>query len=271
MPTNRALRAALLGKMHWSKQTLSARVQKKKDATPMSTEEATYLLAFEHGIRIDRFLDSEQVARVRALHQQAGGGAHAAPAPPTGRRVPRGAPSEIRFPGEFKTTNPLLSSGRLKEAKEMAAIFPLLHVLENSIRELVKRVMHAKYGADWWDTELVAGRLKNVRDKAAGRMRSEEERHFWHQRRGAHPIDYVDLPDLGTIVNGKQADFIPTIIPDREWFAHMMRELEPSRNVVCHMNPLDSGNIDDVKGWFRKWERTLAQALARSAIPATAP
>jgi len=148
----------------------------------------------------------------------------------------------------------------------MAAIYPLLYVLENSMRELIKRVMYARYGTDWWNTQLASGKLKNVQQKAADRMKTETQRK-WHQRRGAHPIDYVDFGDLGQIITGRQADFIPAIVEDVPWITHLMRELEPSRNVVCHMNPLDSGNITDLKSWFRKWERIVTQGLADGSIP----
>jgi len=267
MATNRALRAALLTRAGWSKQALSANVQRRKRHTPMSTEDATYLLAHEKGIKIDRYLSEDQIARVRTLHQASAGTSTQVPTMRAAVSERKKTISEIRFPGEFRTGNPLLSTGKLNEAREMAVIFPLLHVLENSIRELIRRVMLAHHGSEWWDTQLTSGKLKGVHQTAAARMRTESEKHTWHQRRGAHQIDYVDLGDLGSIILGKQDLFFPQIIPDRDWFMHFMRELEPSRNVVCHMNPLDDQNVTDVKSWFRKWERLVANALSRGTIP----
>jgi hypothetical protein len=266
MPTNRALRAELLRKMDWKKQTLSARVQKKKEQTPMSTEDATYLIAHENNIKIDRYLTDEQIARVRSLQMGNTGNTHNQPQPRAS--IPRkgGGPKEIRFPNEFKATNPLLSVAKLNEAREMAALYPLLYVLENSIRELIKRVMQAKFGTDWWDIQLNAGKLKGVHQTAANHMRTETEKNSWHQRRGAHPIDYVYLDDLGAIIQAKQEEFIPNIIPDRDWFVQFMKTLEPSRNVVCHMNPLDRDNISDVKLHCRRWEKVLKNAADK--IPA---
>lgn len=266
MATNRDLRSELLRKMNWTKQALSARVQKKKNQTPMSTEDATYLIAHENNIKVDRYLTDEQIARVRSLHQRGGHLIVERSDNPAQRRK-RSIVQEIRFPGEFKATNPLLSNIKLREARDMAMVFPLLHVLENSMRELIKRVMFDKFGADWWNTELNSGKLKGVLQTATNRMRTETEKHSWHQRRGAHPIDYVDLGDLGSIILGKQEHFFPHIIPDREWFMQYMKELEPSRNVVCHMNPLDADNIDDVKSKFRRWEKLISNAAANQKIP----
>jgi hypothetical protein len=146
----------------------------------------------------------------------------------------------------------------------MARVYPLLYVLENSIRELINRVMREAHGDDWWDTQLTKGKLKNVGQKASDRMRTEKK-HTWHQRRGAHPIDYVDMLDLESLILSKQSLFIPQIIPDRLWFEQFMRELYPSRNVVCHMNPLDSDNVHDMRLRVRKWEKLLKNA--RDQIP----
>jgi len=263
--TNSALKEALLEKLGITKQGLSARVQVKKKVLPITTEDAVYLIAFNEGIKIDKFLSPEKVAEVRGLHTQAAA-IKSAPSTVTPQNKSRSnsrrgsSPREIRFPNEFKATDPLLSLTKLNEAKAMAAVYPLLYVLENSIRELVKRVMRAKHGDDWWDTQLTSGKLKELKNKAASRMKTETK-NSWHQKVGAHPIDYVDLGDLGTIIRGKKSHFHPTIITDWDWFLHFMKELYPSRNVVCHMNPLLSDNIKDVKLKVTKWERMIKSAL----------
>lgn len=260
MATNRELKAALLEKLKISPQALSQRVQKKKDVSPMSTEDATYLIAHENGIRIDRFLSSEVVDRVRQLHNTTPVVVAAKPRAAKRQTTRGGKTIEVRFPTGFKAESDLLPKSRLNQAVAMAKIYPILYVLENSIRELVKRVMSDRYGKDWWDTELKKGKLKGVHQKASSRMRTETEKHSWHQSRGDHPIDYVDIKDLEVLVLGKQGDFIPKIIPDTDWFKQFMKELYPSRNVVAHMNPLDADNVKDVELRAKKWAKILTQA-----------
>jgi len=162
----------------------------------------------------------------------------------------------IRFPNEFKAKDPILPDSKLREAKEMAAIYPLLYVLENSIREVIKRVMKEKHGDEWWQDRLTDGKAKNVKDKAASRMKTET-RNKWHQRRGSHPVDYVELEDLETIVRSNEVDFFPNVLSDKEWFRQFMRELVASRNVVCHMNPLDKTNIQDLKVKVARWNKQI--------------
>jgi len=255
MATNRALRAALLQKLSTNKQGLSRRVQRKLAQMPMSTEDATYLIAHESGIRVDKYLTPEQVDRVRNLHAAAAK-ASVASSPPS-RKIAQDTVREIRFPGEVGLRIPLLSATKVNEAKDMARIFPLLYLIENSMRELIKRVMSSACGVDWWNTELTSGKLKNVHQTAEARMRDE---HSWHQRRGSHPIDYVDFGDLESIILAKQDRFIPHIISDREWYIQFMKELKPSRNVVCHMNPLDAHNIADLKVRVTRWRKLLEAA-----------
>lgn len=265
MATNKALRDALLEKLGITQQGLSARVQVKKKALPITTEEAVYLIAFDEGIKIDKYLSSDEISAVRHLHTQAvGSQSNSTVATPKRKTRARtrssGDHREIRFPNEFKATDPLLSVTKLNEAKAMAAVYPLLYVLENSIRELVKRVMRANHGDDWWDTELTSSKLKAVKKSAADRMKTETK-NAWHQTRGDHPIDYIDFKDLGTIFRAKKSLFHPAIITDWEWFLNFLKELYPSRNVVAHMNPLLSENVSDVKLRFRKWERVVKSAL----------
>jgi len=261
---NPQLKKALLDRLGITESALSRRAQKKKLEIPMSTEDAAHLIAHQAGLRIDQYLMPEQVAHIRSLHIASSGTAPAAGKPEQKRTSSSNGPRELRFPGEFKVANPLLDATKLGEAHAMARIYPVLYVLENSIRELIKRVIRARHGDDWWNTRLTSGKLKKVHQTAAGRMQSEKK-NTWHQKRGAHPIDYVDLAELRDIICGHQDCFVPNIFPDLPWFEHFMKELYPSRNVVCHMNPLTDDNVKDVQLKLKKWENVVKSA--ESAIP----
>lgn len=266
MATNRALKQALLTKLGVQPPALSKRVKRKKLQTPMSTEEATYLIAHEEGIQIDKYLDATEVSRIRELHGSSRPRGDAAMTPRRTRsRSGTGQPRELRFPGDITVKNALLPPGKLNEAVAMARVYPLLYVFENSIRELIKRVMASEFGDDWWETQLTRGNVQNVYQKAKGR-KDGEKKNRWHQKRGSHPIDYVDIWDLATIILGKQDHFFPHIISERPWFEQFMKETYPSRNVVCHMNPLDTDHVNDIKLKIRKWDRMMTANLAN--IPA---
>jgi hypothetical protein len=255
----RELRAALVEKTGWTKQTLSRHVQALKNELPMETGTAQCVLAHRRGLRVDRYLDAAALANVQAVLARLGGGPGGGVTrgrAETGNGTATSGARPIVFPKEFKTSDPLLSDAKLLEAREMATVYPILYVMENSMREVIQRVMTAKYGADWWNTALTSGKVKNLKDTSDQR-RAKEGQMQWHQRRGAHPLDYVNLDDLATIIDAKQDDFFPQVLGDREWFKQFMRELAPSRNVLCHMNPLDSHNVRDIKVKAERWRKLI--------------
>ncbi len=252
---NRRLRKALLKKLNVTPQALSQRVQKLKRQYAVTTEDATYIIAQWEGIILDKYLDRDTVNRVRGIIQQI---SHItqdttiiAKLARRGKREAEKKQLFVVFPKEFTVTDPILEKRKLLEARDMAAIYPLLYVLENSIREVIDRLMTNRYGNNWWD--LKAGKLK---DKVSERM-SDEKKNSWHQRRGARPIDYLDLAQLPALVRQVQKDIVPDIIPSIEWFTQFVDEVYKSRCVVCHMNPLDDTNIKAVKLRFTQWQRQM--------------
>ncbi|MGO9038176.1 MAG: Swt1 family HEPN domain-containing protein [Steroidobacteraceae bacterium] len=267
MATDSALRKALLAKLKVTRQALSQQVQKKRAQLPMTTEEATYIIAYEKGLKIHNYLSAEVVGQVRALQAQLRHASVGGDPGPSSGRAKHQSPTrkrEVRFANKTRVTSSMLSAGKLAEAQEMATLYPILYVLENSMREVVKRVMGAKYGQNWWETQLVSGKLKSAYQTAAGRMKTES-RQRWHQRRGDHPVDYVGLDELGDIIMGKHDVFFTDMLAtDVDWFKHFMRELEPSRNVLCHMNPLSKTNARDLTTKLERWEALVVG----SAIPA---
>ena len=66
---------------------------------------------------------------------------------------------------------------------------------------------------------------------------------------------------METILRAKKSLFHPDIIPNWDWLLHLFRELIPSRNVVCHMNPLDSDNTRDVESWYKKWVKVIKNSI----------
>lgn len=254
--TNKRLRKALLEKLGVTPQALSQRVQRLKRQYAITTEDATYIIAQWEGIILDKYLDRDTVNHVRGIIQQI---SHITQDTTTIAKLARKGKREVEkkqlvvvFPKEFTVTDPILEKRKLLEARDMAAIYPLLYVLENSIREVIDHLMTNRYGNNWWDSK--AGKLK---DKVNERM-SDEIKNSWHQRRGARPIDYLDLAQLPALVRQIQKDIVPNIIPSIEWFAQFVDEVYKSRCVVCHMNPLDDTNIQAVKVKFTQWQRQIA-------------
>lgn len=262
--TNRELRRALLEKLGVTPQALSYQVQKLKKQYPMTTEDATYVIAHREGITLDKYLDRAAVDRVRDLVQLA------TPSVPSrsikARKTFRGKQEHIKdqrivILGEELNLNiPVLSQKTISEAKQMAVIYPLVYILENSVRAVIDRIMMAKHGKDWWDSEAP----RKLKDTVIDRM-ADEKRNAWHQRRGSRPIDYLDLDQLPALMRKIQTDVVPGIIPSFEWFEQLVVEVYKSRCVICHMNPLDRDNTEAVKVRFRQWQKQMD--AKKSLIP----
>lgn len=253
---NKKLRKALLDKLGSSPQALSQRIQKLKKQIPMTTEDAAYVIAQQKGIILGKYLKSEELDRVRILHQQISS-SNPQPVTRTSQRIEKreAAKTDNRIliiAKEFKGNDPLLAANKLSDAKQMAAIYPLLYILENSIREVIDRIMIKQHGVDWFDSQAPKG----LRDKVTERM-AEEHKDSWHQKRGSRPIDYLDLNQLPALMRKIEGNVVPSILPSFEWFNQRVEEVYKSRCVLCHMNPLDQDNIQAVKLRLKQWQKQI--------------
>lgn len=255
--TSRQLRNALLSKLEISPQALSQRVQKLKRQHPITTEDATYIIAQREGIVLTKYLDKDAVNHVGSIMQQIGqitqDTARRASLARKGKRESEKKQVVIAFPRELTLTDPILGNKRTSEAKDMAAVYPLLYVLENSIREVIHRFMTNRYGSKWWHSKAP----RALRETVSNRM-SDEEKNSWHQRRGARPVDYLDLKQLPTLMRQMEEEMVPGVIPSIEWFTQLVDEVYKSRCVVCHMNPLDKINAQSVRIKYTQWQKQIS-------------
>lgn len=250
---NKNLHKALLQKLNITRQAISQRAQKLKSQSPMTTADAVYVIAHQNGIALDKFLDLETIDRIRNLLPNTSNIASAnAPSNRPPRQERKNGHRTIVIGKEFKTTDPILPDRILNDAKEMAGIYPLLYVLENSIREVINRVMTSAHGIGWWDTDAPRG----LRDTVSKRM-EDESVNSWHQRRGVHPIYYLDLNQLPPLVRKIRKKLVPSILQSSEWFEHFINEVYQSRCVLCHMNPLDKDSVQSVKLRLNQWQKLV--------------
>jgi hypothetical protein len=256
MATNPEIRDQLRAKLgNVTHQALSQRVKRLKRDLPVSFEDGVYVLAHEQGIDIARHLDSDELARVRELLRQRESGAPQPAGGETRKSPPRGKKRAAHVKiSPSVDVEPLLRKARADEAKRMAEkAFPLLYVFENSIRDLISLVLEDVFGTRWWDKIAP----KELREKAQGR-RQGEDKTPWIGRRGAHPIFYIDLGDLPKLIRSRQSwPHFKAILPDQQWFSGLVDDVEPQRNIVAHMNPISSDDLEALRVAVRKWSKQL--------------
>lgn len=272
-----ALRRALTEKTKWSRQAVSQRVRQQKKRMPMKTGVAQAIVAHGQNIRLDRYLTGTDLQEVQDMMAKVGNGAPAAATTSgngKGRSAAR-AKAPVARPIIFKalnitTTDPFLPKAKIDEANEMGEVYPVLYLLENSIRHVIKSVMEAKFGATWWNTELTNARCRDVKNKVAQRRQREQEQ-SWHQRRAQHDIGYTDLADLLVIAQSKRDIFFPVVIGDEGWFQSLVNQTAPSRHVLAHMNPLSANSVAALGVRLQEWHLHLQnrEAEVRAAMTPT--
>jgi hypothetical protein len=245
--TNRQLKADLLQKLRVTPQRLSQRVaQVKRLYGPMSTEDGTYVLAHQEGLDLTKYLDQTTVDRVRGLLPISAGATTLSQ--PSAKRAKAVATSRpVRIAPSLELVDAMLPASVAEDANRMASVYPKLYIFENSIRNVIVRILQAKHGKDWWKERVPTGVQKTVADR-----RAKEAKTPWHGKRGTHEIYYADFGDLRDIITKNWADFEPLLLK-QPWITQRLDELEPPRNIVAHNNPLSSQEENRVDLYFNDW------------------
>jgi Swt1-like HEPN len=251
----KALRSALEKKLAVKPRRLQQIVQKRRIKGAMNSEMALYTVASESGLDLSRFgVSAETLAEVR--RGLATIRAAETPSTPKPSKRARGQPKPalVSIPGANIERLPGMTAAHAEEAAAMSQkVFPILYVFENSARDVISRVLERAFGKDWWN-EVVP---KKVKEKAADH-KAQEKDEPWHGKRGATPIHYTLLSDLPKIVSAQKAwPYFEPLFVRPGWFTELVAELNVSRRVIAHMNPLATDDVKNVQAAFRRWAMVL--------------
>lgn len=210
----------------------------------ISREIAAYLLAADVGIDISKYLSTEELEEIRSIASP-----RIIERIPSKKKVRK--PIPVYIESKVPIIDPFLPNNLIKDAQEMARIYPMLYLFENSVRNFIKIILSSKHGQDWWQS-----RVPNKIKKKVKKRIEAEEKNRWHGKRGAHEIFYTDIDDLFSIISTNWDDF-KDYLPNLEWIKVRINEIEISRNVVAHHNPLNPNDIKRIKIYFNDWVKQL--------------
>lgn len=145
----------------------------------------------------------------------------------------------------------LLDDSFLAAARGMAVVYMAISAFENAVRKLITTILLEKVGETWWEQCVSAAIRKKVETR-----QKEEEKIKWHSQRGASPITYTDLGDLGNIIRNAWEHFEPHV-PSIEWANSVLDTIERSRNVIMHSGYLDRVDIERVGMNIRDWVKQV--------------
>jgi hypothetical protein len=236
----------LLDRLKVSPQALSQQARRiKTKHGPMSTEEATYVIAHQGGIDLSRFLPIEVIDRIRSLIPKE--------LPKTAQPTP-GAQSKKKRK-RSATSYPLVPDTLTAKGVTIGhESFPQMFVLENSIRNLIIQRLSKAYDKDWWEK----GNFKGVRDSVQ-RIIDKEKKFPHRDKRGLHPIFYSNFAELKLIVLNEFSHFADVIV-DRQWFDVQMDQVYMSRNSLAHSVAITEDDETRIRLLYSEWAKLLDNA-----------
>jgi len=222
---------------------------RKQYGYTISREEAAYLLAGQLGIDISKFLGKEKSEKLQKLREIMV--ANVPQVKPV-KAIEKARPKTvtIKFRKELIKES-ILPAKLAKDAEKMAEVYPLVYVLENSLRYIIMNVLKDKFGNDWWEKKVPLA----IRRNAENRLKFEG-RNRWHSRRGSHQIFYTDFGDLCSIIINNWDDF-KGFFPSQRWIQTRLEEIELSRNIIAHNNPLPRREIERLELYFEDLKKQL--------------
>jgi hypothetical protein len=152
---------------------------------------------------------------------------------------------------------PLIGHDHLNDLEKMLELYASLHVLENSMRGLVEKVLSKHLGDEWWDVASSAAQKR----KQVDRMQKEQDRKWLPARSDLGPLYALDWSDLISIMRKYDGLFIP--IFGTIDFLHRFFDLGSLRNVVAH-----NGFVADVEQFNRvnlalyDWQKQVGPKLS---------
>jgi len=163
------------------------------------------------------------------------------------------SPEEIIRERLDVSNTPLLKATDIENAYKMGEVYVAMHCLENSVRNLIRKVLKEKLGEQWWK-KAASNELKQ---KVISR-KNREAKLKWLSSRGADELNYVDWGDLVTLIRKFPKEFEKFIGTTK--FAELrLEELENLRNTIAHNGVLPDDEIARVELYFKDWRKQVSK------------
>jgi len=140
-----------------------------------------------------------------------------------------------------------------------------LYAIENLVRILIHSILTAQIGGDWWTTAAD----KALQGQVISRMADYRKRP-WHSRPGKHEVYYIFLSDLNKIITPHSHLFKPHI-PDIDTWIARIEEIRLPRNIVGHMNWLETVDRNRIDVFYADLQHLVAQLATDPTLTLTIP
>ena len=248
------IRESLLEKSGWSSSTLTRRIRALNPY--MSKRHALLVLARDKGVDLEKHgVDPATILEVGRLLRE-----HRQPNQPKTATDQTGVETTKSKQVKFKAAgydgpipasmNGLVNIGHQRSAEA----YPAVAVFENSVRELIRRVLNKEHGSGWWETAVPT----QIQKKATRYMNDDVE-DPWHDPRGEHPLFYIGFWDYTSIIiDDENWPLFQPILDRKSLVVETLRAVNVSRRVVAHNGALSRDDAELLKPTISKWLKHLA-------------
>ena len=162
-------------------------------------------------------------------------------------------PTEILRERLDVSKTPLLKSIEIENSYKMGQVYVTLHCLENSVRNVIRKVLKDLFGEQWWDKVASNPMKRKVEERI-----QRETKNRWLSPRGADELHYLDWGDLITLIR-KFQDKFSNLLGDIDFIILRLVELENLRNVIAHNGVLPDEEITRVELYFKDWCKQVSK------------
>jgi energy-converting hydrogenase A subunit M len=145
----------------------------------------------------------------------------------------------------------LFEADILRQARKMADFYVIYYSLENTIRRLIRGVLHEVVGVDWWTQRVPEGVRNSVADKQA------KEKDSVMAIRSDDPMAYTNFGELIDILNANWDDFADGI-RSKKAMQQTLSQMNQVRNIIAHSCELPDDEITRFELLVRDWLRIQA-------------
>lgn len=146
----------------------------------------------------------------------------------------------------------VLDEDYVASAERMSFVYVTVAAFENSVRNLITRVLAEAIGEGWWEDCVP----EKVRIAAKSRS-DQEEKVRWHVQRGEDPINYTMLPNLAAILENNFEHFEP-YLHKIAWVKSIFEVVERSRNVIMHSGVVSDRDMARLGSLIRDWNAQVS-------------
>lgn len=137
--------------------------------------------------------------------------------------------NEIRRGNYVDIVGELLPDDIKTKGKEMSEVYVLSYCIENSLRIFIEKICINKCGNDFIKKIKISTDLI----RKISNRRLDEDKNKWLSVRGGNDLFYLDLDDLGKVIQNNW-DIFKRFFPNQNWIVGKIEEITKCRNLIAH-------------------------------------